>query len=51
MKSRFAILLITYDPETRLATVINRKTNEKLPVVKLYWFVWQAFYPETELWE
>ena len=45
------LLKIIYDPDTRLATVINRETGEVLPVVKIYWFAWQAFYPETKVWK
>ncbi len=41
---------IAYDPESRLVEAKNKATGEKLPVVKVYWFAWQAFYPETELW-
>jgi hypothetical protein len=25
-------------------------TGQALPFVKLYWFAWQAFHPETLLW-
>jgi len=40
---------IIYDPESRLATAKNLETGETLPVVKVYWFAWQAFYPRTQL--
>jgi hypothetical protein len=44
-------LEITYDPATRLAAARENASGEALPVVKLYWFAWQAFYPDTELWK
>ena len=42
-------LKIAYDPEIRLATAKNLEPGGVLPVVKVYWFVWQAFYPQTQL--
>ena len=42
-------LEITYDPESRLATAKNLETGKVLPIVKVYWFAWQAFYPKTQL--
>ncbi len=26
------------------------ETDEEIPTVLVYWFAWQAFYPETEVW-
>ncbi len=40
---------IAYDPESQLVEAKNKATGKKLPVVKVYWFAWQAFYPDTEL--
>ena len=34
-----------------LAEVRRVKSGELLPSVKVYWFAWQAFYPETGLWK
>jgi len=42
---------IRYDPESRRATVTDKATGRALPVVHVYWFAWQAFYPETVLWK
>lgn len=30
---------------------INDAEGDPLPVVHAFWFAWQAFFPETELWE
>lgn len=43
-------LSVIYDPETQFASVTNRETGEPIPSVRSYWFAWQAFYPETEVW-
>jgi len=42
-------LEITYNPDSQRVRASNRATGEELPVVKVYWFAWQAFYPNTEL--
>ena len=41
---------ITYDAETKLASVTNLETHEPVPSVRSYWFAWQAFYPDTTVW-
>jgi len=41
---------VTYDADSRFGSVVNRETNEPVPSVRSYWFAWQAFYPETEIW-
>lgn len=46
-----AELGITFDPATQLAEVRRAESGEVLPSVKVYWFAWQAFYPETGLWQ
>jgi len=46
-----AALEITYDPVTQLASARELGSGKTLPVVKVYWFAWQAFYPDTELWK
>jgi len=43
-------LKITYDPGSQLAEVRNSASGDIWPLVKVYWFAWQAFYPDTELW-
>jgi len=41
---------LTWTPEQdRFAA--ETAEGEALPVVRAYWFAWQAFYPETKLWE
>lgn len=41
----------SYDPVSRHASVKQAATGEPIPQVMVYWFAWQAFYPETELWQ
>jgi len=41
---------IEFDPASQLAVVRRRENGEVLPNVKVYWFAWQAFYPQTGLW-
>jgi hypothetical protein len=41
---------VMYDPETRLATVKDVQSGIPLPSTVVYWFAWQAFYPQTGLW-
>lgn len=45
-----AALEITFHPATQLAEVRRVESGEVLPSVKVYWFAWQAFYPQTALW-
>lgn len=40
---------VSYDSEQQLPAVVNKRTGERIPFIKAYWFAWQAFYPETEL--
>ena len=42
---------IQYNPKSQSVKVTNQKTKAIIPHVKLYWFAWQAFYPETELYK
>lgn len=44
-------LRLEYDPETREPKVANTETGEAVPFTLAYWFAWQAFYPETEVWK
>lgn len=41
---------ISYDQERREGIVVDGTTGERIPVINLYWFAWQAFYPETIAW-
>ena len=43
-------LEISYDADSQQVEVIERASGKALPAVKVYWFAWQAFYPETKLW-
>lgn len=40
---------LSYDPKSRLATATTAD-GEEIPNVTLFWFAWQAFHPQTELW-
>ena len=39
-----------FEKEDDLFT-IEKQDGTPVPVVRAYWFAWQAFYPETELWQ
>ncbi len=41
---------LEFDPASRLATATGEDGGE-LPTVTLFWFAWQAFFPETPLWQ
>jgi hypothetical protein len=42
----------TWDPDARhLRARSGTDEDQPIPVVKVYWFAWQAFYPRTELLE
>jgi hypothetical protein len=41
---------LKYDPESRLATASDAAGKE-IPTVTVFWFAWQAFYPQTTLWK
>ena len=43
-------ITVSYDATTRKVTAL-RSDGGELPVVQVYWFAWQAFYPMTALWE
>ena len=40
---------LSYDAAARYVTARDRELGELLPGVQVYWFAWQAFYPETKL--
>ena len=42
-------LVIRYHAESRRLTATDEK-GTPVPVVQVYWFAWQAFYPDTVLW-
>jgi hypothetical protein len=37
--------------KTQQQLIRRSESGEVLPSVKVYWFAWQAFYAETELWK
>lgn len=43
-------LRITHDEAAQKTEVRDLMTGELLPAVYVYWFAWQAFYPETSIW-
>jgi Protein of unknown function (DUF3179) len=40
---------IAYDPAKRSAQIFDKQTGQTIPFTAAYWFAWQAFYPNTEL--
>jgi hypothetical protein len=42
--------LVRYDAKRRYSQVTGPE-GERIPSVVVFWFAWQAFYPETELWK
>ena len=46
-----AALEITFHPGSQQVEVRRVESGEVLPSVKIYWFAWQAFYPDTGLWK
>lgn len=43
-------LSVSYDAGKRHPQIVNSE-GEPIPSVMVFWFAWQAFYPETELWK
>ena len=43
-------LKVSYDAEKQSPRVILVKTGEEVPFTRVFWFAWQAFYPDTGLW-
>ncbi len=41
---------VIYDETSGDVQIQDMSTREFLPVVSLYWFAWQAFYPDTSVW-
>ncbi len=44
------IITIKYDLNKQHPEVKNSK-GENIPSVQVYWFAWQAFYPDTSIWQ
>lgn len=42
---------IEYNPDIRHAKVTDQQTGDTIPSVQVYWFAWQAFYPNSHLWK
>lgn len=42
-------LRITYRPNADEVVVVRADNGEEVPGVRAYWFAWQAFYPDTDL--
>ncbi len=42
-------VLIRFDPESLELEVKNAESGEEIPNTPAYWFAWQAFHPETEV--
>jgi hypothetical protein len=42
---------VQMDAISQSVSVIDLGTGQPLPFVKLYWFAWQAFHPQTLLWQ
>jgi len=42
-------VLVRYDPDSK-AAFAKLADGSELPVVQVFWFAWQAFYPDTQLW-
>lgn len=43
-------ITVTYDTGSRLATA-KGSSGDTLPATTVFWFAWQAFYPETTIWK
>lgn len=43
-------IIVSYDAESQHHKVIGSQ-GEQIPSVMVFWFAWQAFYPQTELWK
>ncbi|MCU7834007.1 MAG: DUF3179 domain-containing protein [gamma proteobacterium symbiont of Taylorina sp.] len=42
-------ITIKYDAERKHHQIMNQQ-GEQIPSVLVFWFAWQAFYPQTQLW-
>lgn len=41
---------LRYEAAAEKLEVVRADNGAVVPTVRVYWFAWQAFYPETELW-
>lgn len=41
---------VKYDAEQHYPQIIDQQ-GKPLPSVLVFWFAWQAFYPNTEIWQ
>lgn len=44
------MLKVSYRKDTGDVLIQDTSTREVLPAVSVYWFAWQAFYPDTTVW-
>lgn len=42
---------LTYDLASQAVRVVDAGRGAEIPHVRAYWFAWQAFYPETKIWQ
>lgn len=49
-KAQHGGVTVKYDPDSRLATATG-SDGKTIPTTTVFWFAWQAFYPETALWK
>jgi hypothetical protein len=42
-------LVVSYEADAQRVVVTHAETGERIPHVNVFWFAWQAFYPETGL--
>jgi hypothetical protein len=41
---------VTYDEKSGSVKIADITTGKELPYVSVFWFAWQAFYPDTSVW-
>ncbi len=41
---------VTYDEKTDTVVITDITNGQELPHVSVYWFAWQAFYPDSSVW-
>jgi len=42
-------IIVTHDPDSGAIRAKRADSGEQIPIVRSYWFAWQAFYPGTKL--
>ncbi|MCL4179703.1 MAG: DUF3179 domain-containing protein [Verrucomicrobia bacterium] len=45
------LIEVQKDAHSQSVSGVDPGTGQPLPFVKLYWFAWQAFHPQTLLWQ